>query len=124
MVIFGATGTVGRSMLDFILKQNVMGRDIKVRGEGGEEGGGAPFTLWAGKGASGGGGRSGDDGRDWGLRFVLGVSLLASDGAVCSLVGVKVERVGDLWVVCDGVKGAPSLANPDAGCDGQQHEHK
>lgn len=46
VIVFGATGTVGRSLLDFIVNQNVMGNDIKVRRgvrlrEGGEwEGGG------------------------------------------------------------------------------------
>ena len=32
VVIFGATGTVGRSMLDFIVSQDVMGSDVKVGG--------------------------------------------------------------------------------------------
>jgi hypothetical protein len=30
VVIFGATGTVGHQMLDFIVKQNVMGDSVKV----------------------------------------------------------------------------------------------
>jgi hypothetical protein len=30
VIIFGATGTVGRQMLDFIVKQDVMGSDVKV----------------------------------------------------------------------------------------------
>jgi aspartate-semialdehyde dehydrogenase len=30
VIIFGATGNVGLQMLDFIVKQNVMGDDVKV----------------------------------------------------------------------------------------------
>lgn len=30
VIIFGATGTVGRQMLDYILGQNVMGDNVKV----------------------------------------------------------------------------------------------
>lgn len=46
VIVFGATGAVGRAMLDLLIKDKVLG-DVKVRVSGGGDAGREERRVWA-----------------------------------------------------------------------------